>query len=206
MLQLKGRINSSNVMKALWVLDEIGLDYEREDVGRQFGKNHEAPYLSLNPNGRIPTIIDGDLVLWESNSIVRYLAATHSAGTLWPTDAAARARCDMWMDWQLTELANGMIPVFHGLIRFPPEERDMDAINTARDDWAAKWRILDDHLSRNTYIGGDSFSMADIPIGPTAYRWYELPIEREDFTHLKRWYDLICARPAFKKHCMTGLS
>ena len=88
----------------------------------------------------------------------------------------------------------------------PPEERDMDAINAARNDWAAKWRILDDHLSRNTYIGGDNFTIADIPIGPLAYRWYELPIEREDFTHLQRWYDAICARPAFQKHCMTGLS
>ena len=206
MLQLKGRINSSNVMKALWVLDEIGLDYEREDVGGAFGKNNEAPYLGLNPNGRIPTIIDGDLVLWESNSIVRYLAATHSAGNLWPTDPAARARCEMWMDWQLTELVHGMVPVFHGLIRKSAEERDMDAINAARDDWAGKWRILDDHLSRNAYVGGDSFTIADIPIGPLAYRWYELPIEREEFANLKRWYDLICARPAFQKHCMTGLS
>ncbi|MGB0631633.1 MAG: glutathione S-transferase family protein, partial [Alphaproteobacteria bacterium] len=128
MLQLKGRTNSSNVMKALWVLDEIGLDYEREDVGGQFGKNHEAPYLNLNPNGRIPTIIDDDLVLWESNSIVRYLASKHSLGTLCPADPADRARCEMWMDWQLTELVNGMVPVFHGLIRKPPEERDMDAI------------------------------------------------------------------------------
>lgn len=206
MLQLKGRINSSNVMKALWMLEEIGLDYEREDVGGAFGKNHEAPYLGLNPNGRIPTIVDGDLVLWESNSIVRYLAATHSAGNLWPTDPVARARCDMWMDWQLTELVHGMVPVFHGLIRKPAEERDMDAIAAGRDNWAKKWRILDNHLSRSTYIGGDSFTIADIPVGPLAYRWYELPIERESFTHLKRWYDLICARPAFQKHCMTGLS
>ena len=110
------------------------------------------------------------------------------------------------MDWQLSELVHGMVPVFHGLIRKSPEERDMDAINAARDDWAAKWRILDDHLSRNSYIGGDTFTIADIPIGPLAYRWYELPIEREDFTHLQRWYDAICARPAFQKHCMTGLS
>ena len=206
MLQLKGRINSSNVMKVLWVSDEIGLDYEREDIGGTFGKNHEAPYLDLNPNGRIPTVIDGDLVMWESNSIVRYLASTHSAGNLWPTDAAARARCEMWMDWQLTELVHGMVPVFHGLIRKSAEERDMDAINAARDDWAGKWRILDDHLSRNLYVGGETFTIADIPIGPLAYRWYELPIEREDFTHLKRWYDLICTRPAFQKHCMIGLS
>ncbi len=206
MLQLKGRINSSNVMKALWVLDETGLDYEREDIGGAFGKNNEAPYLGLNPNGRIPTIIDGDLVLWESNSIVRYIASTHSLGDLCPADPAGRALCEMWMDWQLTELVNGMVPVFHSLIRKPPEERDPAAIAAARDVWAEKWAILDDHLSRNAYIGGDRFTMADIPIGPIAYRWYELPIEREDFTHLQRWYDLICARPAFRKHVMTGLS
>ena len=206
MLQLKGRTNSSNVMKALWVLDEIRLEYEREDVGGQFGKNHEAPYLNLNPNGRIPTIIDGDLVLWESNSIVRYLASKHSLGTLCPADPADRARCEMWMDWQLTELVSGMVPVFHGLIRKTPEERDMDAIDAARNDWAAKWAILDDHLSRNAYVGGENFSMADIPIGPIAYRWYELPIERENFVHLKRWYDALCERPAFEKHVMTGLS
>lgn len=206
MLQLKGRTNSSNVMKALWVLDEIGLAYEREDVGGQFGKNHEAPYLTLNPNGRIPTIIDDDLVLWESNSIVRYLASKHSLGTLCPADPAYRARCEMWMDWQLTELVMDMVPVFHGLIRKPPEERDMDGINAARDNWAGKWAILDDHLSRNTYVGGNSFTMADIPIGPIAYRWYELPIKREEFVNLKRWYDTLCGRPAFRKHIMTGLS
>lgn len=206
MLQLKGRNNSSNVMKALWVLDEIGLDYEREDIGGAFGKNDEAPYLTLNPNGRIPTIIEGGLVLWESNSIVRYIASTHSLGDLCPADPAGRALCEMWMDWQLTELVNGMVPVFHGLIRKLPAERDPAAIATARDVWAGKWAILDDHLSRNAYIGGDRFTMADIPIGPIAYRWYELPIEREDFTHLQRWYDLICARPAFRKHVMTGLS
>jgi glutathione S-transferase len=206
MLQLKGRTNSSNVMKALWVLDEIGLEYDREDVGGQFGKNRETPYLSLNPNGRIPTIIDGDLVLWESNSIVRYLASKHSLGTLCPADPADRARCEMWMDWQLTELVMDMVPVFHGLIRKPPEERDREAIDAARDSWAGKWKILDDHLSRNAYVGGDSFTMADIPIGPIAYRWYELPIEREDFTNLKRWYDALCERPAFRAHVMTGLS
>ena len=206
MLQLKGRTNSSNVMKALWLLDEIGLDYEREDVGGQFGKNHEAPYLTLNPNGRIPTIIDNDLVLWESNSILRYLASKYTRGTLYPKDPADRARCEMWMDWQLTELVHCMVPVFHGLIRKSPDERNMDTINASRDDWAARWAILDDHLSSNTYVGGDDFTIADIPIGPIAYRWYELPIEREDFVNLKRWYDALCERRSFRKHVMTGLS
>ena len=206
MLLLKGRANSSNVMKALWILDEIGIEYKREDVGGPFGKNHEASYLSLNPNGRIPTIVDDDLVLWESNSIVRYLASKHSMGSLFPTNPADRAKCEMWMDWQLTELVGDMVPVFHGLIRKPPEERDMDVINAARDSWTSKWAILDDHLSRNDYVGGNRFTMADIPIGPIAYRWYELRIEREEFGNLKRWYKAMCARPAFQQHVMIGLT
>ena len=206
MLLVKGRANSSNVMKALWILDEIGIEYEREDVGGPFGKNHEASYLSLNPNGRIPTIIDDDLVLWESNTIVRYLASKHSMGSLFPTNPGDRAKCEMWMDWQLTELVGDMVPVFHGFIRKPPEERDMDVINAARDSWAGKWAILDDHLSRNDYVGGNRFTMADIPIAPLAYRWYELPIEREEFGNLKRWYKAMCARPAFQKHVMIGLT
>ena len=112
----------------------------------------------------------------------------------------------MWMDWQLTELVHGMVPVFHGLVRKLPEERDIDAINMARDDWAAKWAILDDHLSQHAFVGGDAFTMADIPIGPIAYRWFELPIEREEFSNLKRWYLAMCKRPAFRTHVMTGLS
>ena len=112
----------------------------------------------------------------------------------------------MWRDGQLTELVGDMVPVFHGLIRKPPEERDMEAINAARNSWAGKWAILDHHLSRNEYVGGDRFTMADIPIAPLAYRWYELPIEREEFANLKRWYDSMCHRPAFQKHVLIGLS
>ncbi|MEC9207581.1 MAG: glutathione binding-like protein, partial [Pseudomonadota bacterium] len=127
-------------------------------------------------------------------------------GSLFPTNPGDRAKCEMWMDWQLTELVGDMVPVFHGLIRKPPEERDMDVINAARDSWAGKWAILDDHLSRNDYVGGNRFTMADIPIAPLAYRWYELPIEREEFGNLKRWYKAMCARPAFQKHVMIGLT
>ena len=206
MLKIWGRKTSSNVRKILWCCVELNLEYDRIDWTGPFGGNDDPAYRKLNPNGLVPTIEDGDLVLWESNTILRYLTHKHSKGNLWPEDAGERGLAEMWMDWQLTELVNGMVPVFHGLIRKPPEERDMDVIAAARDDWAAKWRIMDDHLSRNTYVGGDSFTMADIPIGPIAYRWYELPIEREDFSHLQRWYDAICARPAFQKHCMTGLS
>jgi glutathione S-transferase len=205
MLTVKGRATSSNVMKVLWTLDEIGLPFDREDIGGTFGGNKDAGYLALNPNGLVPTVVDGDLVLWESNSIVRWLAAKHSAGLLWPSDPDARAKCEMWMDWQLTSLNNLMIPVFHPLVRHPPERRDPEAIRAAAEAWGKAWRILDDHLSRNDWVGGNDFTMADIPIGPLAYRWYELPIERAELPHLRRWYDAICARPAYRRNVMTGL-
>lgn len=206
MLQVKGRNTSSNVMKVLWTLDELGLDFEREDIGGPFGKNKDTAYLALNPNGLIPTLVDGDLVLWESNAIVRWLTSVHSADAMYPTDPAVRARCDMWMDWQLTILNGLMVHVFHPLIRLSEAERDPVAVSAAVENWGNAWAILDDHLSRNTYVGGDKFTMADIPMGPLAYRWYELPIERRDLPNLKRWYDLMCDRPAYRENVMRGLS
>lgn len=205
MLLVKGRTTSSNVMKVLWTLDEIGLPFDRENIGGPYGGNRNPEYLALNPNGLIPTLIDGDLVLWESNSIVRWLAAKHSAGTLWPTDPDARARCEMWMDWQLTSLNGLMVPVFHPLVRLPSDQRDPDAIAAAVEAWGTAWKMLDAHLSRNEWIGGADFTMADIPIGPLAYRWYELDIRRPDLPHLARWYEAVCARPAYRSNVMTGL-
>ena len=206
MLTIKGRPTSSNVMKVLWTLDEIGLPYEREDIGGAFGGNDTAEYRALNPSGLIPTAIDGDLVLWESNTIVRWLAAVHSPDDLCPVDPGMRARCEMWMDWQLSVLNPLMVPVFHPLVRRPEAERDPAAIAAAVEKWSDAWRILDDRLSRNAYIGGGAFTMADIPVGPLAYRWFELPIERAELPNLRRWYDAICDRPAYKTHVMRGLS
>ena len=206
MLKIKGRTTSSNVMKVLWMLDEIGLAYEREDIGGPFGRNKDPEYLALNPNGLIPTAVDGDLVLWESNTILRWLGAVHSAGTLWPTDPVARARGEMWMDWQLTVLNGLMVNVFHPLVRLAEADRDPAAVAAAVKKWGEAWAILDDHLSRNDFVGGATFTVADIPIGPLAYRWYELPIERPALKNLQRWYDAMRARPAFARHVMTGLN
>ena len=126
MLKILGRKNSSNVQKVLWCCDELGLAYEREDVGGSFGKNRDPEYLALNPNGLVPTIIDDGFVLWESNSIIRYLAAKHGRGTLYPEDLRARALAERWMDWQLSVLGPAIGPVFWGLIRTPPGKRDQE--------------------------------------------------------------------------------
>lgn len=206
MLKIWGRKTSSNVQKVLWCCGELGLAFERVDLGGPFGGNREPEYLALNPNGLVPTIEDDGFVLWESNSIVRYLAAKHGSGGLWPTEPRRRADADRWMDWQSTTVGPLMVAVFQGLVRTPPEERDAAKIEATRKDWAASWSILDAHLADEDYVAGGTFSVADIALGIMAYRWFTLEIEREEFAHLAAWYQRLCERPPFREHVMLPLS
>ncbi len=206
MLKILGRKNSQNVQKVLWCCDELDIRFEREDYGGQFGKTKDTEYLDMNPNAVVPTIIEDGFVLWESNSIIRYLAAGHGAGTLYPTDLRGRALGERWMDWQLSILGPAMHPVFWGLVRTAPGDRDDAAIATARDVLTTKMAMLDTFLGRTGYVAGDSFTVGDIPVGIATYRWYNMEIEREDHANLKRWFDDLSARPAFQKHVAIGLS
>ncbi len=206
MLKILGRANSSNVQKVLWCCAELGLPFEREDYGGPFGRNKEPQYLALNPNGLVPTLIDGDTVVWESNTISRYVANKAENDTLYPRAAGPRAACEQWMDWQLSVLAPAITPVFLGLVRTPEDQRDMAAIDAARDRTATAMKILDQRLAAAPYVAGDHFTVGDIPVGVMAYRWFEMAIKREDFANLKAWYDRLCSRDGFKKHIAVGLS
>src|SRR5712671_913307 len=157
MLKLWGRINSINVQKVLWALAELKVPYERTDAGLQFGVVNEPFYRRMNPNGRVPTIEDDGLVLWESNAIVRYLAAKHSAGSLWPEDLKVRADADRWMDWKQTTFWPAIRVLFLGLMRTPPEKRDPRALEESRLKTAAVLGILDAHLETREYLAGDAF-------------------------------------------------
>ena len=200
MLKILGRATSANVQKVVWLCDEIGLPFEREDIGGPYGGNDKPEYLGLNPNGTVPTVIDDGFVIWESNSCVRYLASTHAVGTWYPTDLKARARANQWMDWSLAVLAPAHGPVFQGLIRTPPDKRDPDRIGAGRANWSSKLAMLDAHLAGSAYIAGNAITMGDMPPAILSYRWFNLDIEREDMPNLKRWYDQVSARPAFVKH------
>lgn len=201
MLKILGRATSSNVQKVVWLCDELDIAYDRSDIGGPFGGNDQPEYLSLNPNGIVPTIDDDGFVLWESNSILRYLAEKHGAGTpLWPADLQARASASRWMDWSLSILASRHVPVFQGLIRTAEADRDLEKIAAARDLWAKANRVLDIWLADHEYLSGDAFGTGDIPASPFTFRWFNLDIEREDYPNLKRWHDAICARPAFRKN------
>jgi glutathione S-transferase len=203
MIRIWGRNTSSNVQKVMWALGELGLPHERIDIGGSFGKNREPAYLAMNPNGLVPTLEEDGFLLWESNSIVRYLAAKYGVGTLEPADMQARARASSWMDWQLTVAAPAITPVFWGLIRTPPEKRDHAAIEAGKVKTMAAMQMLDAQLAKTAFVAGDTLSMGDIPVAVMTYRFRRLMPERSGLDHLERWFTAIEQRPAFKEHVIA---
>lgn len=207
MLKILGRDTSSNVMKVLWACAEMDLAFERTDIGGAHSGNDTPDYLALNPNGLVPTIIEDDgFTLWESNACVRYLAAKHDFGGLYPKDLKIRAGAERWMDWQMTIVSPAMIPVFRGMIRTPPEKRDMAAIEAGRKRLSETMAIIDSNLADRAFMAGDDFTMGDIPVGIAAWRWFNMPIEREDYPNLRRWVDALEQRPGYRKHIMKPVT
>lgn len=207
MLKIWGRKNSSNVRKALWVAEELGLAYESINAGGAFGVNDQPEYLAKNPNGVVPMIEDGDFVLWESNAIVRYLAAQYAPDSaLFPSDPKARAQADKWMDWTTSSFAGPFRTVFWGVVRTPAEQRDWAQINVAKVTIEGLLRIVDKALSTQPYLSGGAFGMGDIPLGCFAYAWFEMPIERTELPHLKAWYERLQQRAAYRAAVMTALT
>jgi glutathione S-transferase len=200
MLKVWGRKTSSNVQKVMWAIGDLGLAHERVDIGGPFGKNKDPAYLAMNPNGLVPTLEDGDAMIWESNSIVRYLATKYGAGTLEPADLKTRALASQWMDWQLTVAAPAIFGAFWGLIRTPPEKRDHAAIAESQKKTTEAMKIFDANLSKRAYAAGDNFSMGDIPVGIMVYRFRQLVPDRPALPNLERWYTQIEKRPGFRDH------
>ncbi len=207
-LTVWGRANSVNVQKVLWCLRELDLAYARIDAGMAFGRNHDPDYLAMNPNARVPTLVDGDFVLWESNSIMRYLVLAYGKGsTIYPAAPKVRAGVDRWLDWTLSTLQPVDRPVFWALVRTPAAQRDMVAIQKDADAEAVQWRIVDHHLASRRFIEGDDFTIADIALGAYARRWFGVEgISKPKFPHLERWFAQFAGRPGFQQFIAPPMS
>ena len=201
MITVHGRRNSINVQKVMWAVGEIGLDHTRLDVGGAFGGNDTPAYRAMNPNGRVPVLVDGDTVVWESHSCVRYLAARYDPGGLWPEDPAERSLADRWMDWKLATAQPAMTTVFWGLVRTPEADRDMPAILAAAEELKPVWAILEAHLDGRDFVAGSRLTMGDIPVGAQYSRYTRLPeIRRPALPNCDAWLARLAARPAFDAH------
>jgi len=206
MLKVYGRKNSINVQKVMWIVEELHLAYERLDIGGNFGQNDQDWYLAMNPMGKVPVLDDEGYVLWESHTIVRYLARQYGGGAWYPGDAKACGGIDKWMDWKIGFLQPALHAAFWGLIRTPEADRDMSAIRNSSVESAKLLGILDSHLQGQDYIAGEAISIADVPLGALTYRWYGLDVEHPDYQNLRAWYERLCERPAYQEHVMIPIT
>ena len=204
MLKIWGHERSSNVQKVRWLCDELGLEYEPIDIGGTFGGNKDPAYLKLNPNGQIPTLEDGDFVLWESNSILRYIVEKYGNGRLVPETVEGRAIANCWMDWQLAALGGPSGEVMRATVRTPREDWDPARIEKGAAALGAMWQRFEDGFGDGDYVAGD-FSIGDIPPGVLVQRWFAFEIERPELPKVRAWYQRLCSRPPYRTHVTTKL-
>ena len=206
MLRIWGRVNSVNVKKVVWCAGELNLPFERIEAGMEHGVVGTPDYMAMNPNSRVPTIDDDGFVLWESNTIVRYLSLKYGMGTLCPEDPRQRADSDRWMDWSTAQLSGTFREVFWGMVRTEPAKRDLALIEKNRQATAKTLDIADRVLGKHAFIAGDRLTMGDIPLGCFVHLWMTMPIERPAHPHLTAWHQRLLQRPAFNAGVNTPLS
>jgi glutathione S-transferase len=197
MLTIHGRINSINVQKVVLACEELKLPYRRMDAGGAFGIVKTPEFKAMNPNSLVPVLIDKDLVLWESNTIVRYLAATYGNGSLWPKDPATRALSDRWMDWQCTAFNTAYSKAFMGLIRTPADQRNMAEIEASIASTHPVLAILEAELAGKTFLVGDRPTIGDIATLPIIFRWLNMPVKRPASPNVEAWVARLVARPGY---------
>ena len=203
-LVIWGRANSVNVQKVLWCCEELRLAFDRIDAGRNFGRNREPEYLAMNPSGRVPTLIDGDFILWESNTILRYLAAKYGEDdALYPVDLRRRALIDKWLDWAISSCAPVTRDLYWGIVRAAAEKRDVAAMQRIADRLSLLWQVLENSLGHCGYAAGDAFSIADICLGAYARRWFGFEeVVKPPLPKLAAWFARINFRSGFQ-HYLT---
>ena len=204
MLKIWGRRSSFNVQKVLWFASELGLAHEHIPAGGSFGRLDEPEFRAMNPHGKVPVLEDGDVAVWESHAVLRYLAARYGAGTFWSDDAAERSRADRWMDWSQTVLQpTFLMGIFWGYYRTPEAQRDIKAIEISLARCADQFRLLDRILADQPFLIGERLTLADIPAGTALYRYFELDIARPALPHVEAWYRRLQERPAYREHVMV---
>ena len=193
------------MQKVVWTLSELGIEFTREDVGGPYGGNHTPEYLRMNPNGLVPTVIDGDLVMWESNAVCRYICNKFGGERLYPKAPERRVLVERWMDWQLSTIVPALVPLFMMLVRTPEAKRDPAMIAKLRGEAEEPFKILERHLAGRTYLEGDDATLADIGPAIWTYRWFTLGYGDQS-GHLGAWYRRMAERPAYREHIMIPLA
>lgn len=203
MITVYGRRSSSNVQKVLWTLGELDVPFTRETIGGSFGGNNNPAYRAMNPMGLVPVIRDGDVTMFESNAIVRYLAARYGAGTLRPSDPKSLAAAEQWMEWQAVNIWPHVSTIFMNLVRTPEEQRNRAAMDNAEARLAENLPVADAVLSKQPWFAGDNFTMADIVLGCIMWRYSQLEFKKPQAINVMRWFEALKQRPPYKEWVMV---
>jgi glutathione S-transferase len=202
MLKVWGRRNSLNVQKVLWLVGELGLEHEHIPAGGDHGRLDEADFRRMNPHGLVPVLQDDGVSVWESHSILRYLAERYGGTAFWP-DLAQRARIEPWLDWAQTSFQPSFSTgLFWGYFRTPEDRRDWPAIRRNMETCARELQRVDELLEKREFLAGETFTLADIPLGACLFRYFGMGLERPALPNVERWYGRLCARPAYVDHVM----
>lgn len=202
MIHLWGRRTSINVQKVMWVLAELKLDYERSDVGGAFGGLNNEAYTALNPHRQVPTLVDGNTVLWESNAILRYLADAYGKDIIFGSTPAARGTSDMWMEWYQSSVYSQFQAIFYQTVRLPHAERSPDILAKAKEVVFKQFSLFNSTLETRPFINGDQLTLGDVPMAACLYRYYTMDIVRPDYPMIARYYDTLTKRPTFSENIM----
>ena len=206
MLKILGKPTSINVRKVLWTCEELALPYDNEAWGGDHRSTHVPEFLALNPNAMVPVLVDGDAVLWESNTICRYLAGKHGRDDLLPRDALARARVEQWMDWQGGDMNNAWRYAYMGLVRQSAAHQDANAIEASAASWNRHMGILEGQLEKSgDFVAGATFTLADVVLGLSVNRWFMTPIARPELPRVQAYYDRLATRAGFRLHGRNGM-
>lgn len=203
MIKIWGRRSAYNVQKALWTIGELNLPYEHINIGGNVGGLDQADFLVMNPHGRIPVLVDGGFTIWESNSIVRYLCATYSQNHLWAELPTRRSLAERWMDWELATFQPDFLDLFWGFYRTPEALRNDQNIQHSSERCQRHFNLLDAHLASQRFLAGDEFTMGDIPIATSLYRYFNMGIQTPEIPNVRRWYGELTKRRAYRENIMV---
>lgn len=204
MIHLWGRRTSINVQKVMWVLAELKLDHERTDAGGSFGGLNDDAYIAINPHQKVPTLVDGDIVLWESNAIIRYLADAYGKDVIFGSTPAERGTSDMWMEWYQSSVYASFQTIFHQSVKLPHADRNPQILAQAQEAVYKQFGLFDSTLENRAFINGDHLTLGDVPIAACLYRYYTMDIERPDYPNIARYYDNLVQRPAYSNTVMIN--
>ncbi len=203
MLKVWGRPNAYNVQKVLWFIHELGIEFEHINIGSVAGELDTEEFFAINPHGRIPVIQDDELHVWESNTILRYLASTYGKELFWLENPVDRSRVERWMDWELASLQPDFLSLFWSYFRTPENQRNRKKIKCSMERCEKNLSILDVHLKNNLYVAGSKFSIADCAVGTSFYRYFNMGINPPILPNVHRWYQRLSDRPAYQKNIMV---